>query len=128
VSDGTVVNATRESFRQLVARGIALVDVWGPQCRPCLALMPHVAQLAEEHHELQVVKLEAPKARRLCIELRVHGLPTFLLMRDGQEVGRLQPGAIITCRVASHPVRVVRNEPHTFGTILRFRLLADRET
>jgi len=25
-------------------------------------------------------------------------------------------------------VRVVRNEPHTFGTILRFRLLADRET
>jgi NAD+ kinase len=51
-----------------------------------------------------------------------------VLVIDGQEVGRLQPGAVITCRVASHPVRVVRNEPHTFGTILRFRLLADRET
>jgi NAD+ kinase len=51
-----------------------------------------------------------------------------VLVIDGQEVGRLQPGATITCRVASHPVRVVRNEPHSFGTILRFRLLADRES
>jgi NAD+ kinase len=50
-----------------------------------------------------------------------------VLVIDGQEVGRLQPGAVISCRVASHSVRVVRNEPHSFGTILRFRLLADRE-
>jgi NAD kinase len=50
-----------------------------------------------------------------------------VLVLDGQEIGRLEPGATISCRVASHPVRVVRNEPHTFGTILRFRLLADRE-
>ena len=50
-----------------------------------------------------------------------------VLVIDGLEVGRLEPGAVITCRVASHPVRVVRNEPHTFGTILRFRLLADRQ-
>ncbi len=51
-----------------------------------------------------------------------------VLVIDGLEVGRLEPGAVITCRVASHPVRVVRNEPHTFGTILRFRLLADRQS
>ena len=51
-----------------------------------------------------------------------------VLVIDGLEVGRLQPGAMVTCRVAEHPVRVVRNEPQTFGTILRFRLLADRET
>jgi NAD+ kinase len=50
-----------------------------------------------------------------------------VLVIDGLEVGRLEPGAVITCRVASHSVRVVRNEPHTFGTILRFRLLADRQ-
>jgi NAD+ kinase len=48
------------------------------------------------------------------------------LVIDGTDVGRLQPGSTITCRVAAHPVRVVRNEPQTFGGILRFRLLADR--
>ena len=49
-----------------------------------------------------------------------------VLVIDGQEIGRLEPGASIRCRVAARPVRVVRNEPQTFGGILRFRLLADR--
>jgi len=38
--------------------------------------------------------LEAPKARRVCIRLKVHGLPTFLLMHDGEEVARLSASAI----------------------------------
>ncbi|HVB92644.1 MAG TPA: NAD(+)/NADH kinase [Acidimicrobiales bacterium] len=49
-----------------------------------------------------------------------------VLVIDGQEIGRLQPGATITCRVDPQPVRVVRNEPQKFGGILRVRLLADR--
>ncbi|CAN5861211.1 thioredoxin domain-containing protein [soil metagenome] len=85
---GTVTEATKEDFKDLVAEGLVLVDVWGPDCRPCLALMPHVERLAEERPELSVVKLEAPKARRLCMELRVMGLPAFVLFRDGEEVGR----------------------------------------
>jgi NAD+ kinase len=48
------------------------------------------------------------------------------LVIDGEDVGRLQPGATVSCHVAVRPVRVVRNEPQTFGGILRFRLLADR--
>ncbi len=49
-----------------------------------------------------------------------------VLVIDGQEIGRLQPGATITCRVDPRSVRVVRNEPQKFGGILRVRLLADR--
>jgi NAD+ kinase len=49
-----------------------------------------------------------------------------VLLIDGQEVGRLEPGATVRCAVAARPVRVVRNEPEAFGGILRFRLLADR--
>jgi thioredoxin 1 len=84
-----IIEATRETFRSLVEEGVVLVDVWGPDCRPCIALFPHVERIAGEHPGLSVVKLEAPKARRLCIEMQVHGLPTFLLMRDGVEVSRL---------------------------------------
>jgi NAD+ kinase len=62
-----------------------------------------------------------------CVAVEVAPDRNGVLVIDGQEIGRLQPGAVITCRVTKHPVRVVRNEPHTFGTILRFRLLADRE-
>ena len=83
-----VVEATRDDFRDLVADGTVLVDVWGPSCASCLALMPHVEAQAEKR-DISVVKLEAPKARRLCIELQVMGLPAFLLFRDGEEVARL---------------------------------------
>ena len=91
---GTLTAATRENFDELVASGTTVVDVWGPDCKPCLALMPHVEKLAEAHPDLDFVKLEAPKARRVCIRLGVHGLPTFLLMRDGEELARLSAPTI----------------------------------
>jgi NAD+ kinase len=48
------------------------------------------------------------------------------LVIDGQEIGHLEYGSSVSCRVATRPVRVVRNDPHGFGALLRFRLLADR--
>ncbi len=91
---GAVAEATRENFDTLVESGTTLVDVWGPECRPCLALKPHVERLAEARDDVSVVMLEAPKARRVCIRLKVHGLPTFLLMHDGEEVARLSASTI----------------------------------
>ena len=85
-----VAEATKENFRDLVAEGQVLVDVWGPDCQSCLRMMPYVEKLAEESGgSLRVVKLEAPKARRLCMELKVMGLPAFLLFRGGEEVARI---------------------------------------
>jgi len=91
---GAVSEATRENFDELVASGTTLVDVWGPECKPCLALKPHVEKLAGARDDIAVVMLEAPKARRVCISLKVHGLPTFLLMHDGEEVARLSASTI----------------------------------
>ena len=92
---GSLSEATRDNFDELVESGTVLIDVWGPDCQPCLALEPHVEKLADARaDELKVVKLEAPKARRICINLGVHGLPTFLLMNDGEEVSRLSASSI----------------------------------
>ncbi len=85
----TVAEATKENFADLTSEGTVLVDVWGPACIPCVALTPHVERLAEERPDLRVLKLEAPKNRRLCIDMKVMGMPAFLLFRDGAEVARL---------------------------------------
>ncbi|UCC66532.1 MAG: thioredoxin [Deltaproteobacteria bacterium] len=67
-----------------------VVDFWGPQCGPCLALMPAVEALAEKYGDrVKMVKLEAPKNRRLCLELKVLSLPTYLFYKDGKECHRL---------------------------------------
>jgi len=89
------IEATRENFDEVSQEGTVLVDVWGPDCEPCLRIAPHVAELAEKRaDELRVVKLEAPKAKRACINMGVHGLPTFLLLHDGEEVSRLSQNVI----------------------------------
>jgi thioredoxin 1 len=52
-------------------------------------MMPAIEALAAERTDLTVIKLDSSKTRRLCIEMRIMGLPAFLLFRDGNELGRI---------------------------------------
>ena len=83
-----------------MASGTTVVDIWGPDCKPCLALMPHVEKLAAARDDVQLRQARgAQGARRVCIRLGVHGLPTFLLMRDGEEVARLSASTLSPAQV-----------------------------
>ena len=84
------VDATPETYDSLIEEGIVLVDFWGPHCRPCVALMPAVEALAEEFAEhMRLVKVEASNNRRVCRDKRVAGLPTYILLHEGEERRRL---------------------------------------
>jgi thioredoxin 1 len=96
---GAVVDATKETFADLVASGLVLVDVWAESCRPCVALGPHMKNVAGAHPDLTVVKLDASKARRQCMALQVRGLPTLLLYQDGQEVARITDTNLVAAQV-----------------------------
>jgi thioredoxin 1 len=87
-----MIEINSDSFeREVLHSSIpVLVDFWGPQCGPCLALMPKVEALTEPYGEkVRMTKVEAPKNRRLCMTLKVMSLPTFLFFKDGKEVDRL---------------------------------------
>lgn len=93
-----MIEVTKENWPELIAEGVTLVDVWGPSCAPCLAMMPDVERLADERTaDMKVVKLEAPKNRRLCMEYKIMGLPAFLLFQNGTEVDRLD-GTDVTAK------------------------------
>jgi thioredoxin-like negative regulator of GroEL len=98
---GQVVDATKETFPELTGSGLVLVDVWADSCRPCVALAPHMISIAEANPALTVVKLDASKARRLCMSLRVRGLPTLLLFSEGQEVARISEPSLTVDQVDS---------------------------
>jgi len=67
-----------------------LVEIWGPSCVPCLALMPMVEELGNDYKgRVKVAKLNAAENRMLCAKMRVMSVPTFLLYKDGNEVNRL---------------------------------------
>ena len=89
VDSGTFAQEVLESDKPVV------VDFWGPRCGPCLALMPHVENLATARAaDVKFVKIDASKNRRLCLELKVMSLPTYLFYKGGQDVARLSGGDI----------------------------------
>jgi thioredoxin 1 len=82
----------RDNYEQemLQSKGVLLVEFWGPQCVPCLRLMPAVEQLEKEYGgKLKVTKVNAAQNRMLCAKLRVMSLPTFIVYKDANELTRL---------------------------------------
>ena len=52
--------------------------------------MPQVEALGTTYAgKVKITKVEAPKNRRLCLDLKVLSLPTFLFYKDGKELDRL---------------------------------------
>ena len=84
------VDATPDTYKDLTSEGSVFVDFWGPRCQPCIAMMPTIAQLEEQAGGVvRVVKVDSTENREVCRELRVFGLPTYILMQDGEELERL---------------------------------------
>ncbi len=86
------IEVSSETFEKEVVQSEkpVLVDFWGPQCAPCLALMPQIEQLGETYGDkIKITKINASKNRRLCLQLKVLGLPTFLFYKNGEGIGRL---------------------------------------
>jgi len=75
--------------------GPCVVDLWGPQCVPCLALMPEVEKLAATFDgKVKFCKLNVAENRRLVIGLRVMAVPTILFYKGGECVNRLSGDAV----------------------------------
>ncbi|MFC1846070.1 thioredoxin family protein [Chloroflexota bacterium] len=86
------IDLNRDNYESEVtkSKGVVMVDFWGPQCKPCLALMPAVDKLEKEYaDQIIVAKVNAQENRMLCATLRVIGLPAYLFYKDGIEVNRL---------------------------------------
>ncbi|MBN1631212.1 MAG: thioredoxin [Thermoleophilia bacterium] len=67
-----------------------VVDLWGPKCGPCLALMPQVEKTAEEYEgKVRFAKINVAENRRLAMSLKVLGVPTFLFFAAGEEKDRI---------------------------------------
>lgn len=87
-----MLEVNKENFEEEVVKAEipSVVDLWGPKCGPCLALMPQVEELAASYGDkVKFCKLNVAENRRLCATLRVMGVPTFLFYKGGEPVSRI---------------------------------------
>ena len=107
-----MIEATVDTFADLSAVGDVLVDIWGPQCQPCLALMPAVEALETTYGDrVRFLKVNAPDNRKVCRDLRVAGLPAYLTMRDGVEVERLTSNGTTPEQIEQAIIRLLDGAP-----------------
>ena len=70
--------------------GLVLVDFWAKWCGPCRMLAPVVEEVAAEMHgEVTVGKMDIDEDTQFAIGLGIMSIPTLILYKDGEEVGRL---------------------------------------
>jgi thioredoxin len=67
-----------------------LLDVWAPWCVPCRGMEPVIEEIASKlAGRLRVARLHFDKNPETANRLRIQGVPTLVVFRDGREVARM---------------------------------------
>ena len=61
-----------------------LVDFWASWCGPCKMVAPVVEQIADEHPEIKVCKVNVDEEMELAQQYRVMSIPTLMVFKNGE--------------------------------------------
>ena len=65
-----------------------LLDFYADWCGPCRMVAPFVAQIADEHPEYLICKINVDNSPELAKEFGVMSIPTLVVMKEGKVVSQ----------------------------------------
>ena len=79
------INVTYNNFEDEVMQSDkpVLVDFWATWCGPCRMLSPFIKEIAEEHPEIKVCKVNVDEEPMLAQQFNITGIPTVLVFKNG---------------------------------------------
>lgn len=85
-----VISITKENFTAEVLESAkpVLLDFYATWCGPCRMVSPLVDEIAEEHPEFTVGKIDVDAEGELAQQFGIISIPTLVAMKGGEIVNR----------------------------------------
>lgn len=85
----SVISVTKDNFESVKAsEKTVLLDFYADWCGPCRMVSPLVDEIAEEHPEYLVGKINVDEQGELAAAFGVTSIPTLVVMKDGKTVSQ----------------------------------------
>ena len=83
----SVVKVNQDNFHEIRnSDKTVLIDFYADWCGPCRMVSPIVDEIAEEHPEYLVCKVNVDQEGELAAQFGVASIPTLVVMKNGQVV------------------------------------------
>ena len=92
----SAININKNNFQNEVMNSDkpVLLDFWAPRCAPCRMVVPIVEEIASEHADIKVGKINVDEQPELANKFGIMSIPTLLVMKNGkiiQQVSGARP-------------------------------------
>jgi thioredoxin 1 len=80
----------KAAFNKLIASNkLVLIDFHATWCGPCKAMSPRIKSLVKKMKgEVKVIKIDIDRNKSLSHNLKIKGVPTFMLYKNGRQLWR----------------------------------------
>ncbi len=80
----SLITVTNENFDELTRNNTVLLDFWAEWCGPCRMVAPVVEEIAKDHTDLVVGKVDVDTQMALATRFGITSIPTLILLENGQ--------------------------------------------
>ena len=83
----SLIHVTKENFAEVKASDKpVLLDFFATWCGPCRMISPFIEQIADEHPEYVIAKIDVDEEPELAQEFGIQSIPTLVVIKNGEVV------------------------------------------